>query len=316
MKPLLCNYYVTLRCNARCEFCNIWRDPSDIDRKDASLADIDKNLRELKAIGVRAVDFTGGEPLLYRNIVEALRLAKRYGLYTTITTNCLLYPSYATELDGLVDVLQFSLDSTDEHTHNKIRGVKSYHKVMESIAIAKSRRQKISLLHTVTDENVQALPDMVSFAQRNRCVLCLNPCFEYFENKAISSRSIPILKQYFREPYVVMDLGFLKFVEGGGNNIHHPQCKAMSSTVVISPDNFLLLPCYHHAFKRIKITGSLAEIYRSLEVRELIKKEGTFSFCANCQIYCYMRTSLFSRYPYLSVRSMVKYVIERSRKQF
>jgi MoaA/NifB/PqqE/SkfB family radical SAM enzyme len=316
MKPLLCNYYVTLRCNARCEFCNIWRDPNSIERKDAFLSDIDKNLRELKAIGVRAVDFTGGEPLLYRNIIEALRLAKRYGLYTTITTNCLLYPSYARELDGLVDVLQFSLDATDEQTHNRIRGVKSYHKVMESIAIAKSRRQKISLLHTVTDENVQALSDMVSFAQRNRCVLCLNPCFEYFQNEAISSRSIPILRKYFREPYVVMDLGFLRFIEGGGNNTHHPQCKAMSSTVVISPDNCILLPCYHHAFKRIKITGSLADLYRSAEVRDLMEREGTFSFCAHCQIYCYMRTSLFSRHPYLAVRSMVKYAVERSRRQF
>ena len=25
MKPLLLHYYVTMRCNARCSFCDIWR---------------------------------------------------------------------------------------------------------------------------------------------------------------------------------------------------------------------------------------------------------------------------------------------------
>ena len=28
MKPVLCNYYVTYRCNAKCGFCDIWEQPS------------------------------------------------------------------------------------------------------------------------------------------------------------------------------------------------------------------------------------------------------------------------------------------------
>ena len=28
MKPILCNYYVTYRCNAACGFCDIWEQPS------------------------------------------------------------------------------------------------------------------------------------------------------------------------------------------------------------------------------------------------------------------------------------------------
>ncbi|TAE90870.1 MAG: radical SAM protein, partial [Bacteroidetes bacterium] len=26
--PVLCNYYVTYRCNATCHFCDIWEKPS------------------------------------------------------------------------------------------------------------------------------------------------------------------------------------------------------------------------------------------------------------------------------------------------
>ncbi len=64
MKPRLCNYYVTLRCNAKCTFCNIWQEENKT-RQEHSLEDVKNNLIALKKLGVKAIDFTGGEPLLY-----------------------------------------------------------------------------------------------------------------------------------------------------------------------------------------------------------------------------------------------------------
>jgi len=103
-----------------------------------------KQLRDLKKLGVKLIDFTGGEPLLYPHLIEVLKEAKKLGFYTTITTNCLLYPKYAKDLAGLVDILQFSFESVDEDTHNRIRGVRSYKNVLESIEIAKKLKQKVS----------------------------------------------------------------------------------------------------------------------------------------------------------------------------
>jgi len=60
-KPVLCNYYVTYRCNAKCDFCDIWEKPSPL----ITIEDVESNLLDLRKLGVKVIDFTGGEPLLH-----------------------------------------------------------------------------------------------------------------------------------------------------------------------------------------------------------------------------------------------------------
>ena len=125
--PVLCNYYVTYRCNASCAFCDIWERPSGY----ADLEQMPHNLRDLKTLGVKVIDFTGGEPLLHRQIDQILLQAKRMGFVTTLTTNGLLYPKWSVKIKGLVDMLHFSLDFFDAEKHNQSRGVDCYNHVME-----------------------------------------------------------------------------------------------------------------------------------------------------------------------------------------
>ena len=319
MCPHLCNYYVTLRCNSKCQFCDIWRKEENFTLQESGLETVKNNLIDLKKLGVKLIDFTGGEPLLYPHLIVVLKEAKKMGFYTTITTNCLLYPKYAKDLAGLVDILQFSFESVDEDTHNRIRGVRSYKNVLESIEIAKKLKQKVSLIHTVTDENYHYLKDMVSFAQKNRCIIALNPCFGYFNNPGVSAKAVEEIKKYRKEPYVIMEQANLKLIEQGGNDNKKPICKAVSSTIVISPDNYLLLPCYHRHCKKIKIKDNLREIYNSEEVKKLKKMDGRYEFCKNCTIFCYIRgalyTNVFSKYFPLTARSAIKYLRERKRRQ-
>ena len=75
MKPILCNYYVTYRCNATCGFCDIWEQPSPM----ISLDDARRNLDDLRRLGVRIIDFTGGEPLLHTRLHDLLAMAKARG---------------------------------------------------------------------------------------------------------------------------------------------------------------------------------------------------------------------------------------------
>lgn len=317
MKPIFCNYYVTLRCNSKCEFCNIWQITEKSEEQ--SIYEIKNNLKALRKLGVKIIDFTGGEPLLYPNIIEALTLAKDYGFYTTVTTNCILYPKFALKLKGLVDVLQFSFESPTEEIHNKIRGVNCYNKVIESIHLAKEIKQKVYLIHTVTDHNIGDVPKVIAFSQKYKCILFLNPCFNYFKNEGISPKSIKILENYFYEKFVIMDVANTKLILDGGNNIYNPICKAVSSSVVISPDNYILLPCYHHYIQKIKINNDLLEIYSSEKVQRIKKKEGTYAFCRDCTIYCYMRGSLYRVLKHdfflLSIKTGLKYLTENLRKQ-
>ena len=71
---------------------------------------VKRNLEQAREIGVRFVDFTGGEPLLYEDLPRALEYARELGFWTSITTNGLGYPKRAESLKGRVDLLHFSLD--------------------------------------------------------------------------------------------------------------------------------------------------------------------------------------------------------------
>ncbi|MSQ80004.1 MAG: radical SAM protein, partial [Flavobacteriaceae bacterium] len=124
-RPILCNYYLTYRCNAKCGFCDIWEKPSPY----ATLENVEQNLKDMKQLGVRVIDFTGGEPLLHQQLSDFCRMAKDMGFITTVTSNGLLYPKNAEKLKGLIDMLHFSLDSPIEEEHNLSRGVKCFDKL-------------------------------------------------------------------------------------------------------------------------------------------------------------------------------------------
>jgi MoaA/NifB/PqqE/SkfB family radical SAM enzyme len=172
--PILGHYYITNRCNARCDFCPIWKE------RPALMADPDnvrRHLTELRAVGVRFVDFTGGEPLLHPRLPDFLAWAKSQHLRTTVTTNCILYPRYAEQLKGLVDFLHFSLDSASPELHDRLRGVPCFHKVMESIDIALSLGEHPDILFTATPETSHQLPKLTELARKHKLMVIVNPLF-------------------------------------------------------------------------------------------------------------------------------------------
>lgn len=308
--PVLCNYYLTYKCNAKCSFCDIWEKPSPY----ASPQQVSQNLQQLKSLGVKVVDFTGGEPLLHPQLAEFLAEAKRLKLITTVTTNGLLYPKKAKELAGLVDMLHFSLDSAREEQHNQLRGVACFNKVMESIEMAKTLGERPDILFTAFKGNLDQLkPVYEQIARPNRLLLIINPAFEYNGlgvDTNLTPTELDTLAAWGNKKGVYLNHAFIALRKAGGNNIAHPVCKAASSTLVISPDNKLILPCYHLGKEALPIEQNLAALYRSPRVKELIKQEGRLPECAGCTINCYMQPSFtveISKYWFKAVPSTLKY---------
>ena len=73
---LLCNYYVTYRCNAACEFCHFAEHGKYKDYPHAKLSDFKNNVTQLAELGVKFIDLTGGEPLLNKDIAEMAEFAR------------------------------------------------------------------------------------------------------------------------------------------------------------------------------------------------------------------------------------------------
>lgn len=307
--PVLCNYYLTYRCNAKCGFCDIWEQPSPM----ISLADAARNLDDLKKLGVRIIDFTGGEPLLHPRLHELLGMAKQKGFLTTVTSNGLLYPKKADQLAGLVDLLHFSIDSSVAEEHNRSRGVRCFDKVMESIEVALALGERPDLLFTVTNENVHQLPEIYERISRpNQLVLILNPLFEYNTLGAtLRSEVMEMMKEYGRKPFTYLNPAFLTLRERGGNDPENPDCKAVSTCVVISPFNELVLPCYHYGLEKIPIEGELYNLWHSERVAYHQRMEGRHEVCKGCTINCYFEPSFATtptrRYFWESLPSKARY---------
>lgn len=308
--PVLCNYYVTYRCNATCSFCDIWEKPSPY----ITLQNFRENLKDLKKLGVKVIDFTGGEPLLHRDLDILLEEAKKIGMITTVTTNCLLYPKYAERLKGKVDMLHFSLDSPDEEEHNLSRGVKCFDKVIESIAIAKELGERPDVLFTVFEQNVDKIEQVwKEITQPNDLVLILNPVFDYNSVQtggSLSEQSLNNLLWWGKQKNVYLNEAFILLRQNGGNHVDNPICKAASTTLVISPENKLVLPCYHLGTKNFTISNNLYELYQSAEVQEIVALEGKLKECEGCVVNCYMQPSFaveINKYFWRALPSTLKY---------
>jgi len=316
---LLCNYYVTYRCNAFCEFCHFADHGRYKDTPNASLEDFKKNITDLAKLGVKFVDLTGGEPLLNGNIHLMAEFARSKKIKTSITTNTLLYPKFAEKLAGKVNLLHFSLDSPDRETHNRIRKIDCYDKVFESVEIAKSLGEFPDILFTVTDETYKDLPRMHEIAAERDLILIVNPVFSYFGNPGLSLKALDFIEEYSDgKSDVYLNKGFVKLRRNGGNDISNPSCKAVSRVVVISPYNELILPCYHFEKESVKIEDSISEIFKTEKYREYLKMEGRFDFCKGCTVNCYFEPSFAfptNQYAIASLSSKLKYGFNKLVKQ-
>ncbi len=320
MVPLVANYYLTYRCNARCHFCDIWAlEP----KQEADFETIRHNLSDLRRLGVKYVDFTGGEPLLRADVAEIYTEAKRQGFMTSMTTNTILYPKRAKEIQGLVNFLNFSLDGPDAESHDQSRGVQIFDTLVESVKLAHSLGEVPVLNHTVTAQNFNRIEAVGELGQRLGARVWLNPAFtahsNYNSNKnptaEIAHAIHAAAKHYSNIGY---NKAALEFIKAGGNDVNNPRCKAVDAVIAISPHDELLLPCYHFAQTGVPINGKLYDLYKQSEVVQGYREsQGKLSVCEGCTVWCYLIPSFFKGFDKYWILNQVTYVGEfLARKRF
>ena len=297
-KPYFCNYFVTYRCNSKCQFCHFWQDPKLFNTPDVKLVDVKKNLDDLRRIGVSVIDFVGGEPLLHKDIPEMLLYAKRLGFFVKLSTNGILYETRAHELKGKISRVYVSFDTTDPVEYSVIRGTNAYNQVVSGIKCAKSMNQDICLMCTLTDNTIKNIGQIASFAKEHKVNIIFHPCFSYFGNESLSRDYIKTIKKYFWHPYIRMSLTDLDFFYRGGNDISKPRCLAGKSTIDIGPPNDLILPCLHKCERTIRITDNLSSMFFSKEWSFYHHDAGRMEFCKHCTIDCYFGLSYWDKIRY------------------
>jgi MoaA/NifB/PqqE/SkfB family radical SAM enzyme len=120
-RPVLVHFEVTLRCNARCGFCDYWKTPAE-----AKADELQSFADAARFFNPMLVTFTGGEPLLRRDLEElvaAVNEAVRLKYVTLITHGAMLTPERAVALrESGIDQFSISLDYLDGR-HDTARGI-------------------------------------------------------------------------------------------------------------------------------------------------------------------------------------------------
>ena len=165
-RPLLVHFEVTMRCNARCGFCDYWKTPAEEKKHElTSFADAARHFSPM------IITFTGGEPLLRKDLedlVSAVRQATRLTYVNVITHGGMLNIERARSLwNAGIDQFNISLDYLDGR-HDTARGIPGLtKKILATVeAMRADGIDGIRFNTVIKNDNLEQLMPIVDTAAR------------------------------------------------------------------------------------------------------------------------------------------------------
>lgn len=157
-KPVVV-WNVTRRCNLKCIHC--YAHARDIPHENELTTDEAHHLiDDLAEFGVPVLLFSGGEPLLRKDLPDLAGYAVKKGIRAVISTNGTLIPPEKAKIlkDIGLSYVGVSLDGMEE-IHDRFRGVKgAFQAAMEGIQNCQAAGIKVGLRFTINRFNADEIP--------------------------------------------------------------------------------------------------------------------------------------------------------------
>jgi len=156
------SFETTRKCNLRCRHCY---SNAGIELEDELTVDeIKKMIDELADIGVLAITFTGGEPLLHPHLFDLMEYARKKPLSVLLFTNAtLLTPETIEKLRELqVFQVNVSIDGPDAETHDQFRGLEgAFEKTVQNVALLQRAGFRVQTSTSVTKLNYKKIREIL-----------------------------------------------------------------------------------------------------------------------------------------------------------
>ncbi|MCP4570226.1 MAG: GTP 3',8-cyclase MoaA [FCB group bacterium] len=155
---------LTAKCNLRCSYCYGTGKDNSISSDHLSTTDVIRLIEVFASLGINKIRFTGGEPLMRRDIVDLVRrTAKMEGINQIgLTTNGLvLEPLLPSLIEAGLNCLNISLDTLKRETFRQITGSDGFDRVYSAIISAEEcgtfKRVKVNtvVMRGINDEEVR-----------------------------------------------------------------------------------------------------------------------------------------------------------------
>jgi len=175
--PILGTVVTNYRCNYRCSMCALHLRDEEFRAKgikELDTAHMKLILKDFAAQGTSGIGFTGGEPLLRKDIFELLAYTKALGMISHLNTNGSLLDerNIGNILNVLVDSLNISLDGARAETHDAIRGHRgAFDRAIEAISLVIAMRKRkgtalrLKTVAVLQKDNIDEVAGMVRLAE-------------------------------------------------------------------------------------------------------------------------------------------------------
>lgn len=244
---------LTRGCNLRCKHC--LNDSGKIMINQLKEEEFEKLIKELSDAGIQEIRFTGGEPLLYKDIYKLIKLCTDMGICTSLGTNgTLVTRGIAQKLKevGLKKAV-VSIDGTKE-MHDKIRGKGNYDKSMAGLKYLKDVGINVRVNAVIMRSNMEDVINLAKELNKEKITLFIRRFIESgrgenLKNNMLNQKDYDYVREQLKEeldgsaPYV--NGHYLRINEGVHPRIPLPftikGCKAGQRAIAIMPDGEIQL---------------------------------------------------------------------------
>ncbi|SFV57008.1 Heme d1 biosynthesis protein NirJ [hydrothermal vent metagenome] len=155
----------TNRCNLACRHCYSYADPNQEDFLSTEF--IIDSIDELVKSGIKFVIFSGGEPLIRRDIFDIADAMQKAGIVTYLSTNGLYIDEK--NVDKIIkrfNYIGISIDGIEE-VHDHFRGLKgAYQRSLDAIALIQKHGGNAGIRFTITNETKESFYAIFDLAEK------------------------------------------------------------------------------------------------------------------------------------------------------
>lgn len=318
IKPTLVAIKPTLNCMANCLHCNP-RSKKFSRERVLKIEEYNQLFKKLKKIGTNQICISGGEPLLYKNIVKLTELITKNEMKASLNTNgwLLSVEKFKELINAGLLIVNLSIDYPDAKEHDELRRLPGlFDRATKQIKECKDLNIpfKLNIRMVLSKHNYKKIGEMIKLAINLKAdMLSIDMIEADSKNKLFLLNKNEIID--FKENYVpnlvkqiknldieenlknfdiqqLEDMFNTKFnsIENFENGLYWPddnikkKCDIPSSFMIIEGDG-MVLPCNAVEYNRNKIVGNILDT----DIEELWKSNAwnkfrneKMNFCREC----------------------------------
>lgn len=292
--PLYAIFELTYKCNLLCKHCYI---PAKLRRvQELDVERLKQAIFEISQLGGLYIVFTGGEPLLRKEIFSLIEFAKKLNFAVILFSNgSLITQDVAKRLAGVnLDMVEISIYGS-EKLHNEFVSSEVFRNVISAIGYLKKYGIKVKLKTILTKLNINEFQYLKSLSKRFGVELKIDYVLT-FRNDGDES---PLKFQLDNETLYELVIDSVKEnTNSKFKNLNPVLCSAGFNIVGVTPEG-TVYPCIQFPYKLGDLKKeSFIEIWQKKIFETKVKDKRKYkcfscdllNFCNRCPGLCYIES--------------------------